>query len=368
MTKKLLRLDSAPLKFEVTEEGYLKGEAVVSRIGVFHYRDADGNLRRELRHPFDVFSSDSMESLKMIPVTNGHPPQIIDSNNAKIYSIGHVGETIRVDGVNLVASFVITDSKAIEDIKNGRRELSLGYLQEPVMVKGVYDGEEYDYRQTEIRYNHLSVVDEARAGRDAVINLDGNGSVDLLNINFSPKKESSSMATINIDGINYEAPQEVSNHVSKLVKAVEESQSTLANKDGEIADVKKTSSALEAERDDLKEKLEVELKKDHTGEVEKAVEERLAVLNIVQRVDSKFEPAGKTVQQIKKEILSNRTKTNLDEKDEVYIDARWDAMVETLSSDNFRDQREKAGSDFTGDSKDPDDSRAKMKENRRLKK
>ena len=44
----------------------------------------------------------------------------------------------------------------------------------------VYNGEPFDFRQTNIRYNHLAIVDEARAGPEARIVLDGEDAV-LIN-------------------------------------------------------------------------------------------------------------------------------------------------------------------------------------------
>jgi len=53
----LIRFDSIPLpKMERTKEGYLRGQAVVSRSGVFSYMNMDGTIRGELRHPEEVFN------------------------------------------------------------------------------------------------------------------------------------------------------------------------------------------------------------------------------------------------------------------------------------------------------------------------
>ena len=71
-----IRFDSIKLpKMIKTKEGYLRGEAVVSRAGVFKYRNVDGSVRGELRHPDNIFKIDSLETLKMIPITNDHPPE-----------------------------------------------------------------------------------------------------------------------------------------------------------------------------------------------------------------------------------------------------------------------------------------------------
>lgn len=76
----------------VTEEGFIKARAIVTRTGVFLYKNADGTIRKELRHPDDVWQLDSLESMKMIPIVNGHPTErLVTSENAKRLSIGFTG-------------------------------------------------------------------------------------------------------------------------------------------------------------------------------------------------------------------------------------------------------------------------------------
>jgi len=72
-----------------TSEGYLRGEAIVSRAGVFKYRNVDGSIRGELRHPDDVFNNDSLSTLKMIPITIDHPPEFVNASNAHKYQVGY---------------------------------------------------------------------------------------------------------------------------------------------------------------------------------------------------------------------------------------------------------------------------------------
>ena len=73
--KSLARYDKGLVRgeTEITEEGYIKARAIVTRCGVFLYKNADGTVRKELRHPDDVLVQDSLESIKMIPVVNISP-------------------------------------------------------------------------------------------------------------------------------------------------------------------------------------------------------------------------------------------------------------------------------------------------------
>src|SRR5271156_2344986 len=79
----------------ITDEGFLKAHAVVTRAGIFEYINADGSIRRELRHPNDVFQAESLGSMKMKPITNGHPAQkLVTSKNIKELAVGYTGETV----------------------------------------------------------------------------------------------------------------------------------------------------------------------------------------------------------------------------------------------------------------------------------
>ena len=54
---------------EKTAEGFLIARAPLTSVGVFTYRNADGTPRRELRLPEEVFSEESLATLKLKPLT-----------------------------------------------------------------------------------------------------------------------------------------------------------------------------------------------------------------------------------------------------------------------------------------------------------
>ena len=77
------------------------------------------------------------------------------------------------DGTYVRAKIVIHDVKsALED--NHTRELSLGYSRDLEMTSGVWHGHPYDGIQRNIRINHLAIVEDARAGSAARLNIDSN--------------------------------------------------------------------------------------------------------------------------------------------------------------------------------------------------
>ena len=177
-------------KFTRTTEGFLTGRAIVTSIGVFTYQYADGTVLRELRLPEEVFASESLESMKLKPVTNQHPDGFVTPENQKELQVGSLGSDVTTttqirdydswtdsdkitDGIHVAIDMTINRDDAIDDVLNGRRALSMGYTCEIEETSGVYMGVEYDCIQRKIRYNHCAIVDAARAGDAAMIHLDG---------------------------------------------------------------------------------------------------------------------------------------------------------------------------------------------------
>jgi hypothetical protein len=335
------RFDYLPVKGEknITKEGYLQVYAPIATTGVLTYRFPDGTVRKELVNNDALFDHQSLETIKLKPVTNMHPEeQLLDATTVQKKQIGTVGETIKRDGNDLMAKFIVTDSEAINDINSGRNKLSPGYLTELDFTPGEYNGQRYDAIQKNRSYNHLAICDNARGGDKLQIKLDSNDGV-LINDN---NKKGGKMPTIRLDGIDYEASQEVINSHNKLVTDCETA------KNNSVV-IKKKLDSLEAERDTLKEKYE-SLKNDLPVRIDSAVKERTQLLELVSaKLDSK-DVDGKSNDEIKKSyIMKVFPNANLDDKSSDYIQARFDSAIETddneSRNDSMADQRKKLGSD-----------------------
>ena len=85
--------------------------------------------------------------------------------------VGSIGSDAAFEAPYLNASLCIWDSEAIAGIETGQiEELSSAYRYVPVMEPGVTpEGDKYDGRMTEIRANHLALVERGRAGPDVVV-------------------------------------------------------------------------------------------------------------------------------------------------------------------------------------------------------
>ena len=165
------RFDSIPLSDTYfTPEGYLIDNAILTRVGIFEYHNPDGTIRRELRLPEEVFAAESLASYKGKPVILTHEAGLVDVDNVQQEHIGTILSEGIQDGDNVRAQIVIHDAESLD---YGLRELSLGYTQTPDKTPGVWNGQPYDAIQRNIQINHLALVEKARAGEQARLNIDG---------------------------------------------------------------------------------------------------------------------------------------------------------------------------------------------------
>lgn len=320
----MFHFDKARLpRMETTPEGYLRGEAIVTRTGVFQYLNGDGTVRKELRHPDDILTQDSLDSLKMIPVTLDHPAGPVDANSSAKLSVGMTGETVRVDGRNVLVSMTITNADAIAAIKAGKQELSLGYSLDLSEEAGNWNGDAYSHRQRGVVYNHLAVVDTARAGRDARLNMDG-ASVLL-------EEEDKAMIKVNIDGLSYDAAPEVGLAMEKLRKANADAATAQA-------DLQKRLDAAQGELDAQKEAtkaaqdaLEASKSEHDDAAIAKRVTARIALETSARRFVGDADLAALSDRQVREAALkAGNAAIVLDGRSDDYVTARFDAALELL--------------------------------------
>ena len=171
MTHKFL--DKAEIsKARKTRDGYVTARAKAVRSGVQVYRAAElgdaaiaagfdrDDMVRVMRPADEVFAKDSAATFSHVPVTLGHPSELVDADNWKDYAVGEVGSKVMRDGEFLALDLVLKDAAAISAYDGGVKELSAGYTAEIEFVDG-QDG--YDAVMKNIRINHLALVPKGRA-------------------------------------------------------------------------------------------------------------------------------------------------------------------------------------------------------------
>lgn len=155
-------------------------EGVSTRAGVFHYRRADGSIRREWRPWEWVSHPDSLASMQGKPVTSEHPRtpgRLLTLSSADRHSKGSTPSSRADAGEQAIISVLdVHSASLVGDIDSGRRqELSWGYTIKRLDETGgvTPEGEEYDAIQVgPYSYNHLAATREGRAGPTARIRAD----------------------------------------------------------------------------------------------------------------------------------------------------------------------------------------------------
>ena len=324
-----------------TDEGFLVVPARISRIGIQEYlafemgiTDAKpDDIIRVYRPEEEVFSDLSLSSFSNKPMTNGHPPVLVDSTNAKEYSVGHAGPAVTRDGSFSKTDLFIIDAKAIEDVESGKVELSNGYTADIDWTPGVsQDGEQYDAVQRNIKGNHIAIVERGRAGRDCRV------ADQLPNLGDIPK-----MAKITIDGVDYEVSDQAAQAVGKLhtrlsdaEMSAEEIEKEKKAKEDEAEEAKK---AAEKTEDSLKAKLDDATSKVPTADaLDKLVAARTELVDKVRKILPEVEWEGKDNASLMKEAVAAKcANVQMDSVSTDYIQARFDMLVESVQGVNDLD-------------------------------
>lgn len=104
--------------------------------------------------------------------------------------IGTIGDKVNVIGDTLYNSLAVwTDSAKDLVLNGGKDSLSVGYLVDYVAEQGTFKGQSYDFKQTNIRCNHVTICYEGRCESACVAD-----SLPILNKN---DREGNSMAITN---------------------------------------------------------------------------------------------------------------------------------------------------------------------------
>ena len=218
-----------------TDDGTLLLDAVFARDGVLDYKILNGEnmgVRKELRLPEE--NKKAIVQFGIIPVTDEHPPGLLDSSNSMIYRKGITlqsprYETIPGKGGFVLGQIAVFDSALQERILSGEQvETSSGYKCVCEEKPGTYrhnDGAVYRYDaiQRNLEINHQAITRKGRAGSDVCVYLDSLRPTDEVGISVdafhydvfdSALKPTffdmgRLMAQIHLDGATYEVTESV---------------------------------------------------------------------------------------------------------------------------------------------------------------
>ena len=304
-----------------TSEGYLVVPARISRTGTMQYLRSevedgveDGDeVVNVYRSVDEVFNSDTLASFVNKPITDDHPPEQVNAENAKNYAVGMSGDSIEREGDYTKAKLIITNADAIRNIESGKVELSAGYTADIEKEEGITDsGEKYDYVQKNIRGNHIAIVERGRAGAACKV-------AD----NSTTKGEN--MTNVVVGDLSYNLKDE--QQASAAVTALQTAKTELS---AQLEDSKEQNEKLTKKLDENKAQLDVALASHPTDDqISAEVQELVRVVDAARGIlGDGFKFEGGTAIDVMRSVVKNKhSDMDTTGKSDDYIVACFDCVL-----------------------------------------
>jgi hypothetical protein len=253
-----IRFDAGTIrKSEFTPEGYFRAEAVFARDGILEYRTPDGQVRKELRTP--EANKKALLGYGLKPISLEHPPVLINSLNAKDYSVGMSDSTVVYDPNGFIRGVItVLDSEAVKSISEGKTlQISAGYKCNIDSTPGMWRGQPYDAIQTDVEINHIALTERGRAGPDVKIYFDSADLDDDIAFQEVVKQDKKRMARVTIDSVTYDdIPETFASVTGQKIQEAEKAKARIDSLeserktlDSQITELKKELLEAEEERD-----------------------------------------------------------------------------------------------------------------------
>lgn len=327
----MLTVDKGFINFDKyidKQTGFLHVDAVVARSGIQEYFGFELGETEEPNRVFNVYRPQeevlhkkSLESYINAPVTLNHPEIFVTVENSKELIKGSVSsvETFHKDGIDYVkVKMTITDQELIDLIQNGQVEISAGYSQNLIKQDGFFMGEPYQFRQTDIKINHIAIVSEGRCGNACKIVTSDNAIIQREH-----KQKGKKMASIVIDSVQHEVSDCVARHISDMSKKLKALDEEIKKKDEELEKKEEELEKVQAEKDMLEE--EVKNKDMNAPEILAEINERVQLLQELLAEGIEVE-ASQTAADMKRVYVSRKSNVSLDGKSSAYIEAAFDML------------------------------------------
>lgn len=251
----------------------------LSKVGVFPYRGSQlkgapdpNKTYNVLRSPEELGSEEAINSFRLLPWINDHVMLGSDEQGLtppeKKGVGGVIGSDVYMkDGV-LYGNIKVFSQSMADAIKHGKTQLSCGYRCDYDWTPGTYEGQHYDCIQTDIRGNHLALVQEGRMGPEVSVMDHSDGhfvfTCDSKNLEIYPMAEPSINSPEQgneASGMTLEDAREKFNTIVEQIDNILPMLAQLKPMLGEQAEP-------EAEDDDGEEGVEVEVKPEAEPEKE----------------------------------------------------------------------------------------------------
>jgi len=310
---------------EVT--GFMHINGVIARSGIQEYYglelsdEAEPMKRYAVFRPSEeVLNEDSLKTYINATLTDNHPDTFVTVDNIKELHKGSSAsyETFNKDGIDFVkAKLIVTDKDLIEKIKDGKIEISAGYSQNLVKEDGEFQGVPYQYKQTDIRINHIAIVDAGRCGNGCKITSDNK----VIIVNENKPKKGIHMAKLLIGDMEVEICDATMKHIDSLNAKIKQL-------DADMTEAEKEKEKLQAAKDmaeeEAKKAKEEEMDEE---EIKKQVDAKVELISILKDADITIDSKS-SISEMKKAYIASASKVDLTDKSEVYIDASFDALID----------------------------------------
>jgi uncharacterized protein len=324
-----------------TSQGFLLAFSRVARSGIQTYKGneigVDGKDELRVYRPSnEVFSRKSLQSYAGVPITNDHPPQMVDATNWRKYAVGEIGEDVVRDGEFVRVPMILRDAKAISDYETGKAELSLGYTMDLRLQPGTTStGVAYDAVQTAIRANHLALVHSARGG--PALRIGDDQGDDTMT---TAKQIVVDGLTVSLDARDAEV---VSRFIEKQAKTLDDLNVALKLRDDQISAAKKDSDTKDAKIATL----EKQLKDSERTPAQRAAEmaELAKVTDQAKKLlGDKFQP-NYDADAIRKQVVDAKMGQTAKDWTPAQIAASFDSFAATAPASPIRNQMDRVLND-----------------------
>ena len=177
--KRTITFDSSPSARSKDENGFLRvavSHITKETVNPYYGREIPGWEEAKL-DPHKIYygyrSGKELEkaahTFDGLPLLLGHHIESADDPQTE-HRVGSLGTDAKWNPPYLDNSLFVTDERGIKAVENGdAKELSCAYMYDPEFTPGEFDGHHYDFVMTNIRGNHVALVEEGRAGPDVVV-------------------------------------------------------------------------------------------------------------------------------------------------------------------------------------------------------
>ena len=309
-----------PLRYERTEDGFLRIHARVLREGIMPYgRDELSDIPPGCTaDPIMMYvsmdtlkSGEALRSLEGSLLVAGEHKWITPENASE--AGGHTAGAARIDGPYLEIDFLVTDPIAISRIESGELpEISAAYHAQSIFEPGDFDGQHFDARQTEIRFNHHAAVPSGRgrAGQDIkILNQLQKGTQAMADQTLVKVKLPHTGRYI---FLNEGDVKEFEEDGKKREEEDRKKEMDGAAKDKSVEEKMKEHESLKAEFDAMKKELEES--KGELAVIKKQLEELLKDETVEKKAGEMNEEQGEADEIIENCELKNEAGEELDEK------------------------------------------------------